>query len=178
MRKAIYASDAEEGRALLSRAPVIHLATTGDAGQPILRTLNAVVHEGWLCFHGAPAGEKMEGVGREAVIGAEEIVASIPSWFLDPVRACPTTTYYVSAQAAGRIEEIEDIARKAAVLDALMKKYQPEGGHEPIRADDPLYRKAVAGLLVAGMKLDRVACKAKLGQNRKPEERTRVLEHL
>ncbi len=178
MRKAIYASDAEEGRAIFARAPVIHVATTSEAGAPILRTFNAVVHEGWLCFHGAPAGEKMEGLGRDAVISADETVASIPSWFLDPMRACPATTYYVSAQARGNIEEIEDVALKAAALDALMRKYQPEGGYTPIRGDDPLYAKAIRGLLVAGLKLDRIACKAKLGQNRRPEERKRVLEHL
>ncbi len=45
-------------------------------------------------------------------------------------------------------------------------------------ADDPLYAKAIKGLLVAGISLDAVTCKAKLGQNRRPEERMRVLEHL
>ena len=48
----------------------------------------------------------------------------------------------------------------------------------PIRASDPLYRKAVAGLLVARVRLDRIDCKVKLGQNRAPEERTRILERL
>jgi ribosomal protein S18 acetylase RimI-like enzyme len=48
----------------------------------------------------------------------------------------------------------------------------------PLSADHPLYAKAIAGLLVAELPLDRVSCKAKLGQNRKPEDRLRVIEQL
>ena len=68
--------------------------------------------------------------------------------------------------------------RKARVLQALMEKYQPEGRHAPITANNPLYKKVVAGLLVAEIRLDRVASKVKLGQNRTPADRVRVLEHL
>jgi nitroimidazol reductase NimA-like FMN-containing flavoprotein (pyridoxamine 5'-phosphate oxidase superfamily)/ribosomal protein S18 acetylase RimI-like enzyme len=178
MRKAIYRGEEHEARDLLARAHVIHLATTDEDGTPILRTLHAVLEGDALYFHGAPAGEKMRGLGRRAVVSVEETVASIPSFFIDPERACPATTYYVSAQAHGAIEEVTDLETKARVLADLMSKYQPEGGFVPIRASDPLYRKAVAGLLVARVKLDRIDCKAKLGQNRSPEERARILERL
>lgn len=178
MRRAIYRGSEDEGRELLARAPVVHLAMVGEGGAPILRTVNAVVVGGALAFHGAPVGEKMEGVGRAVVAGADETVVTIPSYFIDPRRACPATTYYVSVQVDGVIEQIDDIVQKARVLAALMKKYQPEGGYAELTADDPLYTKAIAGLLVARIPLDRVTCKAKLGQNRKPEERMRVLEHL
>ncbi|MBX3192718.1 MAG: GNAT family N-acetyltransferase [Labilithrix sp.] len=178
MRKAIYRAGDDEGRALLGRAPAIHLAMVSASGEPILRTFNGVVVDDVVAFHGAPAGEKMEGVGRAVVVSAEETVVSIPSYFLDPRRACPATTYYVAAQAHGVLEEVADVDRKAAILSALMAKYQPEGGHVPIAADHPLYRKAVAGLFVAQVRLDRVTCKAKLGQNRSPEERVRILEQL
>jgi nitroimidazol reductase NimA-like FMN-containing flavoprotein (pyridoxamine 5'-phosphate oxidase superfamily)/ribosomal protein S18 acetylase RimI-like enzyme len=178
MRKAIYRGEEQEGRALFARAKVIHLATTDQEGNPILRTLHAVLEGDGLYFHGAPAGEKMRGVGRLAVVSAEETIASIPSFFIDPERACPATKYYVSAQGHGPIDEIDDVETKARVLAELMTKYQPEGGYVPIRAADPLYRKAVAGLLVARVKLARIDCKVKLGQNRSPEERTRILEGL
>ena len=178
MRKAIYRGEEQEARELFTRAPVIHLATTGEDGLPILRTLHAVLDGEALYFHGAPAGEKMRGIGRPAVVSVEETVASIPSFFIDPERACPATTYYLSAQGHGPIEEVTDLETKARVLADLMTKYQPEGGHVPIRASDPLYRKAVAGLLVARVRLDRIDCKVKLGQNRAPEERTRILERL
>lgn len=178
MRKAIYRGEEQEGRALLARAGVVHLATTDEDGAPILRPLHAVLEDDSLFFHGAPAGEKMRGIGRLAVVSAEETIASIPSYFIDPERACPATTYYVSAQGHGPIDEVTEMETKARVLAELMTKYQPEGGHVPIRASDPLYRKAVAGLLVARVRLDRIDCKAKLGQNRSSEERTRILQRL
>ena len=96
-----------------------------------------------LAFHGARAGEKMEGIGRHAVVAAHEVIAEIPSWFLDAERACPATTYYVSAQAHGPLRAITSQERKARVLAALMTKYQPEGRHVPISANHPLYRKAI-----------------------------------
>ena len=57
-----------------------------------------------------------------------------------------------------------------------MAKYQPEGGYVPIAEDHPLHRKAIAGLLVVQLRLDRLTCKATLGQNRKPEDRRHVIE--
>ena len=64
MRKAIYRGSDEEARALFARAAEVHVATTGEDGQPILRTVNAVLDEdgGAIAFHGAPAGEKVEAV--------------------------------------------------------------------------------------------------------------------
>lgn len=178
MRRAVYRSSTEEGRALLERAPVVHLATTDEDGRPILRAVHGVVEGELLAFHAAPAGEKTRGLGRPAVIAAHEVVAEIPSWFFDAERACPATTYYVSAQAHGVLEEITDAATKARVLETMMAKYQPEGRHAPIRHDDPRYARSVRGLLVAGVRLDDVVCKAKLGQNRRLEERRRVVVEL
>ncbi len=178
MRKAIYRADDDEARALFARAPVVHIATTRDDGTPMLKTVHAVLDEGGLAFHGAPAGEKTEALGRPAVASAAETIASIPSTFLDPERACPATTYYLGAQAHGILAEVTCPARKARVLRAIMTKYQPEGGYVPIDAEHPLYRKAVRGILVAELRIERIDGKAKLGQNRAPGERVRVLEQL
>jgi len=164
--------------ALLARAPVHHLATTNAAGAPILRVVHGVVVDGALAFHGAPAGEKLEALGREAVVSVEEVVAEIPSWFSDPERACPATTLYESVQLHGVLEEERDPERKARALQALMEKLQPEGRHVPITHDDPLYRKAVDGILIVRVALERLDGKAKLGQNRQPHEVERICELL
>ena len=87
MRKEIFRLDEERTRAFLEAAEVVHVALPG----PILRTLNFVLDEGALCFHGAPAGEKLQGLGQQAVAAAERILATIPSTWIDPVRACPAT---------------------------------------------------------------------------------------
>ena len=178
MRREIYRMDRDGALALLERAPVVHVATTTGDGAPLLRTVHGVVVDGAVAFHGAPAGEKVEAVGRDAVVSAEEIVAEIPSYFVDPERACPATTYYLSAQVHGRLEQVDDPQAKARVLRALMTKFQPEGGHVPIDEEHPLYRSAVRGILVLRVSLERLDGKAKLGQNRKPEELVKILELL
>lgn len=178
MRRRCFEADRDYAINLLSRAEVVHLATTTLEGEPVFRTLNAVVVKDWILFHGAVAGEKTAALGRSAVISAEEIVASIPSYFVDPERACPATSLYDSAQAHGVIENIEDVDLKAAMLEALMQKYQPEGGYQPLSATHPLYERALRGVLVFGVRLERVAGKCKLGQNRKPEELVNIAERL
>lgn len=178
MRKEVYRMGDNEARALVAAANVIHLASVKPDGTPLLRTLNAVVVDGAVCFHGAPAGEKIEALGRPTVVSAERVIASIPSYFIDPERACPATTLYLSAEAHGTLEEVTDARIKARVIDALMAKYQPEGGHVPIDIDHPLYAKPIRGLLVAQLRLDRIDGKAKVAQNRTPQERTRLCEKL
>jgi nitroimidazol reductase NimA-like FMN-containing flavoprotein (pyridoxamine 5'-phosphate oxidase superfamily)/ribosomal protein S18 acetylase RimI-like enzyme len=178
MRKEMYRMDRAQAIALLERAEVVRLATTTPDGQPVLRTVHGVVVDDAIAFHGAPAGEKAETVGREAVMGAEEIVASIPSYFVDPERACPATTYFRSVQVHGRLEAVEEPAAKARVLAALMARFQAEGGHVPIDCDHPLYRAAVRGILIMRVSLARLDGKAKLGQNRQPAELERVLAAL
>jgi len=178
MRREIFRMERARAVELFRRAPYVHLATTTAAGTPVLRTLHGVVVGDWLCFHGAPAGEKLESIGREAVVSCEEMVAEIPSWFSDPERACPATTYYESAQAHGMLEAVGDAAEKGRALQALMERFQPEGRHVPIAHDHPLYKKAVEGILIVRVSLERLDGKSKMGQNRKPEELARILELL
>jgi nitroimidazol reductase NimA-like FMN-containing flavoprotein (pyridoxamine 5'-phosphate oxidase superfamily) len=178
MRKEMYRMDPAEAVALLERAPVVHFATTTATGEPLLRTVHGVVVGPFVAFHGAPAGEKTEAIGRTAVVSAEETVAQIPSYFVDAERACPATTYYLSVQVHGVLERVEDAEEKAAILRTLMTKFQPEGGHVPIDPSHPLYTKALLGLLIVRVPLERVDGKAKLGQNRTPTELARVVERL
>jgi ribosomal protein S18 acetylase RimI-like enzyme/nitroimidazol reductase NimA-like FMN-containing flavoprotein (pyridoxamine 5'-phosphate oxidase superfamily) len=171
-----------EALALLESAPVIHLASTTAEGAPLIRTLHGVVVGDALCFHAAPVGEKAESVGRPVVISCEELVASIPSYFVDPERACPATTLYRSVQLHGVLEAVDDPADKARVLAALMAKYQPEGGHAPIDPAHPsfgeLYAKQVDAIMICRVRLGDLDGKSKLMQNRSPAERVRALEQL
>src|SRR5688500_11860882 len=87
MRRLEFAMSDAQARAFLQQAEVLHLALTRPDGAPVLRTLNAAVSDDWLLFHGAKAGEKAQCIGRPAVVQAEQIVATIPSYFTDPERA-------------------------------------------------------------------------------------------
>lgn len=170
--------DRSEAIALLAASPLLHMATTDADGAPVFRTVNGVVVDDVVAFHGAPAGEKMEALGRPAVLSVEEPVALVPSYWLDPERACPATTLYRSVQVHGTLDRIDDPTMKARVLQALMEKLQPEGGHAPIAHDDPRYRKVIDGLLLVGVSLARVDGKSKLAQNRSRDEVTRLLDAM
>lgn len=176
MRKASYfGMSTDDALALVDRAPTMHLASSGDAGQPILRALHVVRRGMDLYFHAAPVGEKMEAIGRRAVLSYEEDVARVPSSFLDPERACPATTLYRAVQAEGPLVACERPEEKAVMLGALMEKLQPEGGYVPIDAASPLYAKAIEAIRVVKMPIETLTGKAKLGQNRTPEERAKLV---
>jgi nitroimidazol reductase NimA-like FMN-containing flavoprotein (pyridoxamine 5'-phosphate oxidase superfamily)/predicted N-acetyltransferase YhbS len=160
----------EQSLALLASADTAHFAFTTPDGQPLLRCLHVVLDGDALCFHASPTGLKSLAIGRPAVASVERTLAVIPSYAFDPERACPATTWYLSVQVRGRLERIEDPVRKAAVLQKLMTTLQPEGGHVPIEAEHPLYRKAILGLDVLALPLAEVEGRAKLGQNRSDEQ--------
>ncbi len=168
----------ESARAFLQQADVLHLALTRPDGAAVLRTLNAAVKGEWLLFHGAPTGEKAACVGRPAVAQAEQIVASIPSYFTDPERACPATTFFRSVQVHGTLERITDPHLKGDALQRLMERHQPEGGHVPLSFEAPMYQNAIRGVMVLGLRITRLTGKAKLGQNKAPAEAARIMERL
>lgn len=168
----------EDALALLARAPLVHLATTTPAGAPVLRALDFALVDGAVTFHGARTGEKVACLGRPAVIAAEELVARLPSHFVDPERACPASTLYRSVQVHGSLEEVTDAGEVARALTALMARWQPEGGFRPIDPQDPLYASALRGVMVMRVRPERVDGKAKLGQNRTPEQRRAIVEGL
>lgn len=179
MRKAAYFRTSEDDAVrLLVRAGVVRMATTTPDGEPVLRAVHGVWVDGALAFHGATVGEKALTVGRTAVLSADESVASIPSWFLDPELACPATTLYRSVQVHGVLERVDEPHAKAAVLEALMQRFQPEGRYKPIDPDHPMYTKAVQSIGVFRVRPTRIDGKAKLTQNRTPAERARVVEQL
>ena len=178
MRRQEFHGNEALGRQLFAELEVMQVAGVGAEGQPVLKSLNGVVDEGWICFHGSPAGEKTSLVGRPVVVSVEETVARLPSYFMDPQKACPATTLYRAAQAHGVLQAIEEPVRKARVLQRLMEKLQPEGGYVPLDAESPMYRAQVKGLLLAGLPLDGLTTKAKLAQNRTPAQRSTLLEKL
>ncbi len=162
----------------LKEAEVLHLALTRPDGSPVLRTLNAAVTDDWLFFHGAPTGEKAQCIERAVVVQAEEIVGTIPSYFSDPEKACPATTFFRSVQVHGTLERITEPHLKAEALQLVMQRYQPEGGHVPIHFDDPLYQNAIRGVLVLGVRTTNLTGKAKLGQNKQPKEVQSIMDRL
>ncbi len=178
MRREIFRTEATRALALLARADVVHLSTNTPEGAPVLRALDAAVLEDGVYFHGARSGEKARCLGRRAVVSAEEIVAHVPSWMIHPGHACPASTLYRSVQVHGTIREVTAQAEKARALEALMRRWQPEGRYDPIDPSQPRYAGELRGTLVFAVPFERVDGKDKLCQNRRPEETLAVLAGL
>ena len=51
----------------------------------------------------------------------------LPSYFSDPTDASLADTLYISVVIKGEANIVGDVNEKVLALNALMKKYQPEG---------------------------------------------------
>ena len=136
MRKAKYEITGRARiEALLASCPVGRLGTLRADGYPTVKPLNFVYDGGKIYFHGAREGEKIEDIGRDPRVCFEIDVA------LDYVPArqqgCQATYRYESVIVRGTARILENQKERLAALDALMRKYQPEGGYSPY-ADDRL----------------------------------------
>lgn len=178
MRRSLFKMNTEESQALLARAPVIHIATSAGDDHPIFRSMHGVLIDDFMAFHSSPVGEKVLALGRRAVLSAEEIIVDVPSYFSDPVNACPATTFYESVQAHGVLTKVEDITFKGRIMQGIMERYQPDGGYLSIAENLPYYRKALEGILVFGMTIENICGKSKCGQNWSGKKLDGVLKRL
>jgi nitroimidazol reductase NimA-like FMN-containing flavoprotein (pyridoxamine 5'-phosphate oxidase superfamily) len=76
--------------------------------------------------------------------------------------------------ARGACTVVDDLQEKARALQALMRKYQPEGKHRPIDAADPIYLKPLRGVGVFRIVVESWTGKVKFGVN-EPERIRRLL---
>ena len=151
-----------------------YLALTTPDG-PRAVALNFAVAEGAVWYHGAMDGEKFEVVAGGARAGFTMVLphSLIPSYWSAPDHACPATHFFKSVEVRGTCAPVEDPADKAVGLQALMEKYQPEGGFTPISADLPMYRGSLKGVGVFRLDIENWSGKLKFGGN-EPEKLRRI----
>lgn len=169
-----------EAEAFLSEMTHGFLGTIGPGGWPGVTPLNYVYRADAVYFHGSRIGEKMASIAADPRVTftvAKEF-AIIPSHFTDPVMACPASAYFKSVLIRGRAQAVEDLEEKAAVLEAFMRKLQPEGGYKPIAADDREYIPRLKGVSVVRIDVEEMTAKFKFGQNLNEETRASVMEQL
>lgn len=162
---------------LFQRLKLVHLSASGET-VPVLRTVHPIVFGEELYFHGAPRGEKMELIGKPATLTCEDVLATIPSTWIHPERACPATSYFYSAHAHGTLESVTDVQVKAAILQQMMVDYQPAGGYAPITHSDPMYAVAIRGIAVVKLANAVLIGRRKVGQNRPAATRMAVMGQL
>ncbi|BBH24987.1 hypothetical protein Back11_63320 [Paenibacillus baekrokdamisoli] len=183
MRRKEFAIDEEnkeELEAFLSEMSFGFLGTISEDGMPSVTPLNFVYVNGAIYFHGSRIGEKMKQLTtNEAVTFAiAKEYAVIPSYFSDPLLACPATAYFKSVRFDGHAVIVDDPHEKATVLEALMRKLQPEGGYKTIDAEDSDYIPRLKGVAVVRIDATQTSCKFKFGQNLKEPGRQSVTQGL
>ncbi|MDT3429161.1 nitroimidazol reductase NimA-like FMN-containing flavoprotein (pyridoxamine 5'-phosphate oxidase superfamily) [Paenibacillus forsythiae] len=179
-RKEFKVENEEELTAFLDEMSFGFLGVTDGEGRPRVIPLNFVYTGGCFYFHGSHAGGKMEAIRKmdKVCFTVADEFALIPSYFTDPEMACPATSYFKSVTAFGTAEIVTDLGEKAAALDKFMHKLQPEGGYEPVDAENPKYRPALKAVAVVRIVPEELTAKFKFGQNLKEEDRSAVISGL
>ncbi|MBX3024594.1 FMN-binding negative transcriptional regulator [bacterium] len=108
----------------------------------------------------------------------DEILATIPSYWVHPENAVMATAYHrtVIFECAAAVSLDGDAL--AAQQTRLLARYQPEGGFRAVAPDDPLYRGAIGVIAAVRLAITGAQVKFKLGQNRPPAVRAQVIEAL
>ena len=77
------------------------------------------------------------------------------------------TQFFFSVMAMGRFEVISDNARKKGLLEALVRKYEPENTHFELSGH---FGGKERGVFVGVLKPQTLTAKAKFGQNLSPKD--------
>ncbi|TDG00275.1 pyridoxamine 5'-phosphate oxidase family protein [Paenibacillus piri] len=148
------------------------LGTLHEDGWPELTPLNFVYYNNHVYFHGSMAGQKMKNMkaDQRVTFSVAKEYSVIPSYFTDPMLACPATSFFKSVLIKGHAEILSDLAEKAAALSAFMRKLQPEGGYAPIDPSDPDYTGQLKSTSVVRIVIHELSAKYKFGQNKPAAE--------
>jgi len=112
------------------------------------------------------------------VFELDEPLGVIPSYWVHAEYGGSATAYHRTVIFECTARVVDDPAAVAAQQGRLMARYQPEGGFRAIDPDDPLYRGALRQLAAVRLAVERVRIKFKLGQNRPPETRRKIVQFL
>jgi len=103
-------------------------------GYPQIIPMNFVYAKEAIYMHSHIRGEKLENIARNQKVGFEvdQSLEFLPSYFTHPTDASQADTLYISVVIKGTGSMVADRKEKTFALNALMEKYQPEGGYEKL----------------------------------------------
>ena len=121
----------------LSSQQTGRIASIDKNGFPQIVPMNFVFINDVIYLHSHIRGEKLDNIRRNKNVGFEvdKSLEFLQSYFSDPTDASLADTLYISVVIKGNASIISDKKEKTNALNGLMKKYQPEGGYEPIKPD-------------------------------------------
>ena len=131
---------------------------------------------GAIYMHSHPFGEKIENIKRNSKVGFEvdSYVCFLPSYYFHPTDASQADTLYVSVVIKGKASIVQDSVEKAMALNALMKKYQKEGGYESLASNMGSVREVTVLKIVP----DQIRGKYKIGQHWIPRYRLKMARNI
>ena len=121
----------------LSSQQTGRIASIDEDGYPQIIPMNFVFISDVIYMHSHVRGEKLDNIRRNQKVGFEvdKNLEFLPSYFSDPTDASLADTLYISVVIKGNASIVSDKEEKTTALNGLMKKYQPEGGYEPIKPE-------------------------------------------
>jgi len=147
----------------LSSQQTGRISSIDENGFPQIIPMNFVFINDAVYIHSHIRGEKLDNIRRNQKVGFEvdKSLEFLPSYFSDPTDASLADTLYISVVIKGNASIVSDKEEKTNALNGLMKKYQPEGGYEPIKPDmDVLKEVEVIKIIPESLR-----GKYKIGQN-------------
>ena len=152
------------------------ISSIDENGYPQIIPMNFVLINNIVYMHSHIRGEKLDNVKRNSKVGFEvdRNLEFLPSYFFDPNDASLADTLYISVVIKGEAVIVSDSTEKALALNALMKKYQPEGKYEPMRENmQVLNQVAVIKILP-----NEINGKYKIGQHMSKQKRIELAENI
>ena len=139
------------------------IASIDENGFPQIIPMNFVFINDTVYMHSHIRGEKLDNIRRNQKAGFEvdRSLEFLPSYFSDPTDASLADTLYISVVIKGNASIVSNKEEKTIALNGLMKKYQPEGGYEPIKPDMDVLK----GVEVIKIVPESLRGKYKIGQN-------------
>ena len=121
----------------LSSQQTGRISSIDENGYPQIIPMNFVFINDAVYMHSHIRGEKLDNIRRNQKVGFEvdKSLEFLPSYFSDPTDASLADTLYISVVIKGNGDIVSDREEKTTALNGLIKKYQPEGGYEPIKPE-------------------------------------------
>jgi len=160
----------------LSSQQTGRISSIDENGYPQIIPMNFVYISDVIYVHSHVRGEKLDNIRRNQKVGFEvdKNLEFLPSYFSDPTDASLADTLYISVVIKGNASIVSDKEEKTTALNGLMKKYQPEGGYEPIKPEMDVLDEVVVIKIVPKS----LRGKYKIGQNMNMKSRIDLAKQI
>ena len=160
----------------LSSQQTGRISSIDENGYPQTIPMNFVFINDVVYMHSHIKGEKLENIKRNQKVGFEvdKSLEFLPSYFSDPTDASLADTLYISVVIKGNASIVLDKEEKTTALNGFMKKYQPEGGYEPIKPEMDVLDEVVVIKIVP----ESLRGKYKIGQHMDRKSRVNLAKQI